>query len=617
MWMAVACGSDTAPEVSQASVPRGRPDVADDMREDRDAARHPRDGAGRAWLSDGPATVAAGATGTWVVTFEVAPIGIAAGGSVVFQASPFWGWSPAQARDERAPGFTDVRCGTLVDVHDAGGLVVVRAVEAMPAGARCDFHYGAGAARARADTFAEDGAGFHVGVDGDGDGIRRVLAEPVVVETVAGPPAALLAHLPSTAEPGTVVTLRVAWVDERGNAPIVAHGPVELDLPEGLVGPTSMVLRDGIGRTELRAVAPGVYRVRAMDGSGRVAQANPLVVRRGISAVRWADLHAHSHLSDGTGSPEALFAYARDVAALDVFALTDHDHWGLGFLDERPDRWERIVRAARSGAVPGAFVALPGFEYTHWIDGHRHMVWFGDDVPPLASSMSPATERTEALWAALDGQPALVFPHHPAGGPVSLDWSRVGPLALEPVVEVASVHGQSESASSAGAIYDADPGAFVDRNLRVDRPWGFVGSGDGHDGHPGLTHLVGGRGGLTAVVGADLEADALRRALQARSCYATTGQRIFVSFDVGGLPMGATSAPLARAEASLRVVGTDVIERVDLVRRAGVVGSAPGGDLLLHARWALDGLQDDYVYVRVRQADGAMAWTSPIWFTVR
>jgi len=33
-------------------------------------------------------------------------------------------------------------------------------------------------------------------------------------------------------------------------------------------------------------------------------------------------------LSDGTGTPEDYFAYARDVAALDVIALTDHDHWG-------------------------------------------------------------------------------------------------------------------------------------------------------------------------------------------------------------------------------------------------------------------------------------------------
>ena len=76
-----------------------------------------------------------------------------------------------------------------------------------------------------------------------------------------------------------------------------------------------------------------------------------------------------------------LLAYARDVAALDVVALTDHDHWGSLFLDEHPELWERIQRAhGATSTSPGRFVTVLGYEWTNWIYGHRHVLYFGDDA---------------------------------------------------------------------------------------------------------------------------------------------------------------------------------------------------------------------------------------------
>ena len=39
----------------------------------------------------------------------------------------------------------------------------------------------------------------------------------------------------------------------------------------------------------------------------------------------WGDVHGHSAISDGKGSPGDYFTYARDVARLDFVVLTDHD----------------------------------------------------------------------------------------------------------------------------------------------------------------------------------------------------------------------------------------------------------------------------------------------------
>jgi len=41
----------------------------------------------------------------------------------------------------------------------------------------------------------------------------------------------------------------------------------------------------------------------------------------------YANLHSHSALSDGIGTPAEAYAYARDVADIDVLALTDHTHY--------------------------------------------------------------------------------------------------------------------------------------------------------------------------------------------------------------------------------------------------------------------------------------------------
>src|SRR3989339_2261472 len=41
--------------------------------------------------------------------------------------------------------------------------------------------------------------------------------------------------------------------------------------------------------------------------------------------IYWGDVHGHSSLSDGKGSPDDYFTHARDVARLDFAILTDHD----------------------------------------------------------------------------------------------------------------------------------------------------------------------------------------------------------------------------------------------------------------------------------------------------
>ncbi len=584
------------------------------------AVRHSADGGGRLWLEGGPRTVVAGSTERFELGFEVGPLGIAEGGALHFLPSPFWGWSPPQSEVEAAPGFTEVQLdvpGVRLEPRSAGGQLTwtVRG-GSLPAGAVVRWQYGVGEAGARVDRFAERDAALWAAVDGDGDGVRQVVAQPAVVTVEPGEVVGLYATLPSTAEPGVPIQLTVAALDTVGNAGRGLSGPVALRLPETVTGPASLTLSDaGTAVAELVVNAPGVVHIELEGPDGLVGRSNPVVCRAGIEPILWGDLQIHSGLSDGTGVPADLYRYARDVAGLDVAALTDHDHWGMRFLDQTSAWQQQLVTATDAAHTPGQFVALHGYEWTNWVSGHRHVLGFDAEPLPIRSSLDPNYDTPGELWASLRGQAALTVAHHSAGGPVAIDWSIRPDPVLEPVTEIASVHGQSESPDSPGIIADAVPGNFVIDQLRAGVRLGFVGSTDGHDGHPGLSHLAGGRGGLVALVGAQHTRASILQTLRSRNTYATNGVRTLLRVSVGGQPMGSSLAASSEpVPLEVRVVGTAPIDHVEVVQREGVTASVAGdGGRLLHHAWSIEGLRNgDFVYVRIHQVDGGMAWSSPV-----
>jgi hypothetical protein len=619
---APAAPAPAAP-ASPDAPPGARLDLVEVLRADRAAPRHPADGAGRAWI-EGEARAVALEPGRWTIVYEAGPEGVAVGGAVYLMTSPFWGWSTPQTRAPAVHGYTEVTTDaagvTLETANPDVQLLEVRiGGRPLARGERIRMDFGAGEAGAGADRFAERGERFWIAVDGDGDGTRRILDGSPTLDIAPNAPARLELTLPSTARPGEPVRLVAAVLDAAGNTGVAWTGAVEVELPDGLDGPSRIALAPAdLGRKTVTYTArrPGVLRLRARAGE-LAAESNPLEVGDG-PRVLWADLHGHSNFSDGTGTPEDWFRYARDVAGLDVAALTDHDHWGVRFLDSTPELWDEIRRQVARIHEPGRFVSLLGYEWTSWIHGHRHVLYFGDDGP-VVSSLDEATDDPRELWTALAGREALTFAHHSAGGPIPTNWAIPPDPAFEPVTEVASVHGSSEALDAPHLIEAPVAGNTVrdalDRGYRL----GFVGSGDGHDGHPGLTHVASATGGVAAILAEDATREAVLAALRARRTYATNGPRVLLRAELAGRPMGSAiaAAELAggAAELLLRVVAPGEIASVDVVRSGRVVESLPGdGRRELDLRDRLRGLRaGEYVYVRVVQVGGGAAWTSP-WF---
>lgn len=70
------------------------------------------------------------------------------------------------------------------------------------------------------------------------------------------------------------------------------------------------------------------------------------------------EFHSHTGDSDGSFTPVDAMEYARDVAGVDFFAVTDHSHY------ETADVYRKQIENADRFDVPGEFAALYGFEMT-------------------------------------------------------------------------------------------------------------------------------------------------------------------------------------------------------------------------------------------------------------
>ncbi len=585
-----------------------------------------------------------------------APAASPRAGCVFLHPEPFWYWSEAQTDRPARPGSRRARRSPpkasssptrLVADAEAGGFRVEGG--ALAPGDRIEFVYGAGPRGAKVDRYADRGARILIATDANGDGYRQWVPESARLDVVARRGRLVLAHGPAEAAPGEEVEIVVSITDAQGNRAAWPGDRLDAQF-EIEVAPESTLRIDGPSTLESVAQSPtsphrlslspsgnaeGVLRVTILGRGaleGARATVAPIVVRKApTQRLVWADLHGHSGLSDGTGTPADYLAYAKEIARLDVVALTDHDHWGLHPLDEDPAAIVRLFDTIDRAERPGRFVTLPGYEWTSWLHGHRHVLYFdparpgGDadsDARPVFSSIDPATDRPDELWAALGDRAALTFAHHTAGEPVATNWSYAPDPVLEPVVEIASVHGQSESFDATSAVRGGIQGAFALDALKRGARLGFVGSGDSHDGHPGLARIAAGQSGLAGLFVESLSRDAVLDALRRKRSFATNGSRPWLDVRLDDTPMGGTFEAIADPKAvqtlHIRYEATAPLGSIEIVRGGHVakIRIEPEQAWSLELERKVPALRPgEFQYVRFVERDGGRAWSSPIFAT--
>jgi len=472
---------------------------------------------------------------------------------------------------------------------------------------------------------------------------HRIVAA-CTMHILGGPVAHVRAYVPSQVRPGVPFDVLVRPEDDYSN---LASEPVEglaVYLGEApLPAAVERVADSTCLRARVTLEEEGVHRLRVVGlPDGWETTTNPTVCRAASPGVRfyWGMIHGHTEMSDGAGSLEHYFRQMRDEAALDFGAPGDHDH-----RYETPDAfWHRTCAAVKAWNAPGRFVTFLGYEWAKWRrngDGDRNVYYLHDDRPMYRSD-DESFPRPPDLFAALRDEEALVIPHHTGHSGNFCDW-KDHDAERERLVEIYQFRGSYECAPEHNPVPERrgsppyEPG-YVRRALRLGWRVGFTAGGDDHVGHAGTEYPIhwedsAYKAGLTCVLAEEMTRKALWEALRARRVVATTGARLLLVWGLAGYSMGAELAladhPDLAEGRELRIAfhGTAPLAHLDVVRNGEVAhrfegdapdaafawrDTAPLAEVLLPPA-PFCGHPFCYYYVRAVQADGEVAWASPIW----
>lgn len=321
-----------------------------------------------------------------------------------------------------------------------------------------------------------------------------------------------------------------------------------------------------------RINTPGIHYILVNDSVTRNTYwSNPILVDNftgTASNIYWGDIHGHSAFSDGSGTPEHHYYYARNVACLDFNALTDHGE-AIGVI---PGGLDHVERVTNNYYEPGKFVSFHGIEWTNAPTGHYTCIFSGGTVIRNQQFSFFVTKSTQQLWNALDsftestGCRALALPHHTTKEEYPQDWTLLNPKYVK-IAEVVSVHGEclfeQRNPYNYWGMGDPPPqytnGTAIMDAFKMGYRMTLYASSDQHDGHPGhsLSHTnayVGHQrpwttwpnrvdlpypGGLTAVKASELTRDSIFTGLENQTIYATSDHgRPYLNFNINGTQVG-------------------------------------------------------------------------------
>ena len=327
--------------------------------------------------------------------------------------------------------------------------------------------------------------------------------------------------------------------------------------------------------------------------------------------VYFGQLHAHTNLSDGTGSVEEAFDYASKVENLDFFAVTDHsdsfDNADAGAIGADgagiSTGWAAGKQAAAS-VTNEDFVGLFGFEMT-WPEDKQlgHISTF--NTPGWQTRDQENFENVptalENYYKALTTVPGSVSQfNHP--DTIHGDFERFDHYSPEYDEAISLL----EIAGEDGAV-DCEY-----YHLALDKGWHVAPTNNqnNHNGQWGDASRA-----RTVILAETLTEEALYDAMKDRRVYATQDSDLTVYYTLNGAVMGSILPKSKEAEITVFLSDPtdEAIGNVEVVTDGGeVIDSAYVGTPAKVLELSVPGGYS-YYYLRVTQPDGDVAITAPVW----
>lgn len=329
------------------------------------------------------------------------------------------------------------------------------------------------------------------------------------------------------------------------------------------------------------------------------------------------DLHRHTDISpDGIGDGSLLdfYRYAFTAGQYDYMVVTDHQYGGTEY------NWWRTEKSEDIFLIAGRFWPLFGTERSiGYPNGHRNTFFAqrgNRELPIQPGEMNGTVNTGPILYPYLKQRNGLTSSHSTASDQ-GTDWRDNDPQ-LEPLVEI--YQGLNSSYEYENAPRADTPERRYYHHGEGWRPAGFVWQAWAKGLKLGVQassdHIATHDSYACVLVDGDRAPtrEAILDAMRARHAYAAT-DNIIVDVRIGEHIMGDIFNTREIPVLKVRVQGTGAISRVEVIKNNTFVHTArpEASQAAFEYRDSDIKPGGSYYYVRVEQAAGQLAWSSPIW----
>jgi hypothetical protein len=390
---------------------------------------------------------------------------------------------------------------------------------------------------------------------------------------------------------------------------------------------------------------PGIYQIQLKNlSTGQAFTSSPIKCLAELPRqLFWGLLHGESERVDSTESIETCLRHFRDDCGFNFFATSPFD----SEQETSAELWRSVSHNVAEFNEDERFSCFLGFQ---WVgpspeEGLRQMIYSKDNKPLLRAAEMKSNNLSK-IYRSHTPKDLISIPQFTMGSETMFDFSNWS-ADYERVVEIYNAWGSSEADAKSATgnpmpiAHEGKKGigpnaeGAIQKALARNCRFGFVAGGlddrgmfsEFFDGGQIQYHP-----GMTAILATAYTRDSLFDALQKRSCYATTGEKILVGLSIAGAQMGQELDTKAKPGLyyNRHITGytacTQPIAKIELIRNGQVVHEWKSHEGHLDFSW--DDQQDvrefafvpgedrppfAYYYLRVTQSDGHMAWSSPIW----
>lgn len=383
----------------------------------------------------------------------------------------------------------------------------------------------------------------------------------------------------------------------------------------------------------------GIYKIQLRNLQNKETFfSSPIkCVPEGSLSLYWGMLHGESPRFNSSDQIESFLRYMRDELGLQFIATSCFD----SEEETSPEIWKEIIQQTSEFSEEDRFLALLGFQ---WVgepkeEGVRHFL-YTKEAKPILRRKETKSNSLKKIYKTHNPKEMLSIPCFTMAKGFHFDFEDTNP-EFERVAEIYNAWGSSEGTEKEGNAFPiegkismAAEGSLI-RALNSGHRFGFVAGG--HDDRGCYEDLFDSAQkqytpGLTALLAKEHTRSSLIEALQTRSCYATTGERMIVDLHIAGKGMGSELDTKTKPGLEFNrhitgyCIGTAPLEKVELLRNGKVFKTLevkdhacefaiddmePLEDVVLEGRGDKPGFV--YYYLRAMQKGGQMAWGSPIW----